>query len=62
MLPRKYIVQDLESKCFLYPSDCGDVGFTEFAHEAGRFDFFEEAEDTAKLNCFSGFFITPVFE
>ncbi len=55
----KFIVQDRESNLFLFPQD-GDVGFTQWAHEAGRFDALDEAEDTASLNCFEGFFVTKV--
>lgn len=55
----KFIVQDKESALFLMPDD-GDVGFTPWAHEAGRFDAFAEARDTAELNCHEGFFVTQV--
>lgn len=54
-----YIVQDAESKCFLTPCD-GDVGFTSWAHEAGRFNDHGEAVDTAELHCHEGFYVTPV--
>lgn len=66
MLPRnagvsvKWVVQDAESGLFLMPSD-GDVGFTPWLHEAGRFDQYGEAQDTATFNCHQGFYITPVF-
>lgn len=55
----KFIVQDAESNCFLCPIE-GDVGYTQWAHEAGRFDALDEAEDTAALHCFAGFFVTKV--
>ena len=55
----KFIVQDKESSFFLCPQD-GDVGFTQYAHEAGRFDALDEAEDTASQHCFEGFFVTKV--
>lgn len=55
----KFIVQDKESAFFLMPCE-GDVGFTPWAHEAGRFDGFAEAVDTAALNCNEGFFVTKV--
>lgn len=55
----KFIVQDAESKFFLCPHD-GDVGYTQWVHEAGRFDALDEAEDTAAQNCFSGFYVTKV--
>jgi hypothetical protein len=55
----KFIVQDKESALFLMPVD-GDVGFTPWAHEAGRFDAYSEAADTAALNCHEGYFIVEV--
>jgi hypothetical protein len=65
MLPHKlevkFIVQDKESGLFLMPED-GDVGFTPWAHEAGRFDGFAEASDTAGLNCHEGYFVTQVLQ
>ncbi len=57
----KFIVQDRESALFLMPC-CGDVGFTPWAHEAGRFDGFAEATDTAALNCHEGYFVTEVLQ
>ncbi len=57
----KFIVQDVESALFLMPND-GDVGFTPWAHEAGRFDGFAEAADTAALNCHEGYFVTQVLQ
>lgn len=56
----KFIVQDKESAFFLMP-DQGDVGFTQWAHEAGRFDGYAEAVDTASVNCHEGFYVTEVF-
>lgn len=55
----KFIVQDKESANFLCPYE-GDVGFTQFAHEAGRFDALDEAEETAALHCHEGFYVTRV--
>ncbi|RZI42523.1 hypothetical protein EGT07_14835 [Herbaspirillum sp. HC18] len=55
----KFIVQDKESALFLTPHD-GDVGFTQWAHEAGRFESLDEAEDTAALHCDEGFFVIRV--
>lgn len=57
----KFIVQDKESALFLMPDE-GDVGFTPWAHEAGRFDSYAEASDTAALNCHEGYFVTEVFQ
>lgn len=55
----KFIVQDKESALFLMPVH-GDVGFTPWAHEAGQFDAYEEAVDTASLNCHEGYVVTCV--
>ena len=55
----KFIVQDKESALFLMPVH-GDVGFTTWAHEAGRFDGYADAVDTAALNCHEGFYVTEV--
>jgi hypothetical protein len=55
----KFIVQDKESALFLMPVE-GDVGFTPWAHEAGRFDAVADAVDTAVLNCHEGYFVTVV--
>lgn len=57
----KFIVQDKESALFLMPYE-GDVGFTPWAHEAGRFDSHSEAVDTAVLNCHEGFFVVEVVQ
>lgn len=54
-----YVVQDLESYCFLMPQD-GDVGYTPELHRAGRFENYEEAFDTAKLVLCDGFKISQV--
>lgn len=56
---RRFVVQDKESGLFLMPLE-GDVGFTSWLHEAGRFDEFEEAADTGAMNCGEGFFISSV--
>jgi hypothetical protein len=57
----KFIVQDKESALFLTPDD-GEVGFTPWVHEAGRFEGYAEACDTAALNCHEGYFVTPVLQ
>jgi len=57
----KFVVQDKESALFLMPVE-GDVGFTPWMHEAGRFDTYGEAIDTATLNCHEGYFVTEVFQ
>lgn len=57
----KFIVQDKESALFLMPVD-GDVGFTPWAHEAGRFEGYAEASDTAAINCHEGYFVTQVLQ
>lgn len=57
----KFIVQDRESALFLMPCD-GDVGFTPWAHEAGCFDAFSDAVETAELNCHEGYYVTQVLK
>lgn len=57
----KFIVQDKESALFLMPIE-GDVGFTPWAHEAGRFDALADAIDTAAINCHEGYFVTQVLQ
>lgn len=57
----KFIVQDKETALFLMPVD-GDVGYTQWAHEAGRFDGYAEASDTAVLNCHEGYFVIVVLQ
>ncbi len=42
--------------------DDGDVGFTPWVHEAGRFECYAEAVDTAALNCSEGYFVTQVVQ
>lgn len=63
MLPHeaevKFVVQDEESGCFLLPIQ-GDVGFTRWLHEAGKFDGYDEACDTASVNCHEGYFVSQV--
>lgn len=54
-----FIVQDAESGLFLTPSE-GDVGYTQWAHEAGRFDELAEAVDTAQFVLSGSFHITEV--
>lgn len=39
----KYIVQDLETHEFLYPSDDGAVDETPFIHQAGQFEELQDA-------------------
>jgi hypothetical protein len=55
----RFVVQDRESALFLMSSD-GDVGFTPWLHEAGRFDGYAEAVDTAALHCHEGYFVTQL--
>ena len=61
MFGRYFVVQDKESACFLCPQD-GDVGFTQWLNEAGRFDSEEEAIETASHHCGEGFIVNPFYE
>lgn len=54
-----FIVQDAESGLFLAPVE-GDVGYTKWAHEAGRFDELAEAIDTAHFVLGARFHVTEV--
>jgi hypothetical protein len=54
-----FIVQDAESGLFLTPVE-GDVGYTQWAHEAGRFEELSEAVDTAQFVLSGKFHITEV--
>lgn len=54
-----FIVQETETALFLKPYQ-GDVGYTQFAHEAGRFDHLGEAMETAQFVLSAPFFITEV--
>lgn len=54
-----FIVQDAESGLFLTPLD-GDVGYTQWAHEAGRFDELADAVDTAHFVLTGRFHVTEV--
>ena len=58
---RVFIVQDRESALFLCPF-MGDVGYTAWLHEAGRFDDEESAIDTANFHCTEGYDISSFLE
>ena len=57
--PAAYVVQDDESGLFLMPLD-GDVGYTQWLHEAGRFEELAEAVDTGEFVLSGKFQITGV--
>lgn len=59
LLSTKYVVQDAESGLFLMPLD-GDVGYTRWLHEAGRFEELAEAVDTGEFVLGGRFFVTEV--
>lgn len=44
----KYIVQDLETCEFLYPSPDGDVGQTPYIKQAGHFEEMQDALDAGE--------------
>lgn len=56
-----YIVQDRETALFLCPQD-GDVGYTQWLNEAGRFDDQESAFETATYHCGEGFIVSAFLE
>ncbi|UXY14091.1 hypothetical protein N8I74_12255 [Chitiniphilus purpureus] len=51
-----FLVQDKDSGLFLCPRE-GDVGYTKYVDQAGPFDSYEEALDTAKYNLGANFII-----
>lgn len=57
-----WVVQDVDSGLFLYPSDDGDVGFTALLRDAGRFDNAESAIDTARFHLGDRFVVTKFYE
>lgn len=58
---RVFIVQDRESALFLCPQ-FGDVGYTQWLREAGRFDDEESAVETAHFHCTEGFNVSSFYE
>jgi hypothetical protein len=54
-----FVVQDAESGLFLMPCE-GDVGYTQWLHEAGRFDELGDAVDTAVFILNGRYFVTEV--
>lgn len=60
-MPRAYVIQDRETRCFLALGEDGDVIFTPWITEAGQIFDDEEAFDTAQLNCNEGFIIFSFF-
>lgn len=57
-----WVVQDRQSGDFLYPSPDGDVGFTMYLSDAGRFDCFESAVDTAQFHLDDDYRIASFYE
>ncbi|MCD0494495.1 hypothetical protein B0T49_21770 [Chromobacterium violaceum] len=57
-----WVVQDTDSGLFLYPSPDGDVGYTKFLSDAGRFDAIESAIETARFHLGSQFRITQFYD
>jgi hypothetical protein len=58
---RVFIVQDKESALFLCPH-FGDVSYTQWFDEAGRFDDEESAIETALVHCTEGFKLASFYE
>lgn len=48
------VVQDVETKCFLCPSEDGDVSHTPWIDKAGVFFEMEEAREAAAMYCSDG--------
>lgn len=60
MFSRVWVVQDVETACFLCPHT-GDVGLTAWIKEAGLFLSEEEAIETALAHCGEGFQVISFF-
>lgn len=58
---RVFVVQDKESALFLCPH-FGDVSYTQWLNEAGRFDDQDSAIETAAVHCTEGFELTSFYE
>jgi len=58
---RVFIVQDRESALFLCPH-FGDVSYTPWLGNAGRFYDYESAVETAHVHCTEGFSIESFYE
>lgn len=57
-----WVVQERQDGDFLYPSPDGDVGFTMFLSDAGRFECFESALETAELQLGDDYRISAFYE
>ena len=58
---RVFIVQDTESALFLCPN-FGDVSYTQWLQDAGRFDDYDSAFETALVHCTEGFQVHRFYE
>jgi hypothetical protein len=58
---RVFVVQDKESALFLCPH-YGDVSYTQWFDEAGRFEDQESAVETAHVHCTEGFKLSSFYE
>lgn len=58
---RVFIVQDKESALFFCPH-FGDVSYTQWFDEAGRFDDQDSAIETANVHCTEGFKLYSFYE
>ncbi len=61
MFARVFVVQDIETACFLCPHT-GDVGLTAWINDAGLFVNEEEAVETAASHCSDGFKLFSFFK
>ncbi len=59
-IARVYYVQDKDTGDFLAPSDAGDCQFVKLLRDAGPFDDYESARETAFLHMGPDFVITPL--
>ncbi|MEN2424907.1 MULTISPECIES: hypothetical protein [Chromobacteriaceae] len=57
-----WVVQDTDTGLFLYPSADGDVGYTKFLSDAGRFDSAESAIETAVFHLGGQFHVSSFYD
>lgn len=62
MIGPVWVVQDRDTGLFLCPDPNGDVGFTRFLGDAGRFDNAESAIDTARFVLGNSFVVSNFYD
>lgn len=62
MIGPVWVVQDRDTGRFLCPDPNGDVGFTRYLGDAGRFLDAESAIDTARFQLGDSFVVTKFYD